>query len=86
MVTADKPLTAAEVWARAQEEGLKSKTFTKRMLKQMRERGHVETVPLGPSGTGKHRVSSFGYLLSGGPAAQAHFAAREAARTAPKKR
>jgi hypothetical protein len=79
LVAADKPLTAAEVWARAQEEGLRSKRFTKQMLQQMKGRGHVQTVALGTSGTGKHRSSNYGYLLAGGPAAEAHLAAREAA-------
>jgi hypothetical protein len=58
---AKRPLTAAEVWAPAEENGLKSKRFMKQMLKQMRLAGQIRTVPLG--GGKKHR--SFGYTILG---------------------
>ena len=73
--TADKPLASAEVWALAEPEGLKSKRFMKQMLKQMRVRGHVETVPL----AGSKKVKSFGYLLPSSPAAAALRTSEQAA-------
>lgn len=67
LVSAEKPLTSAEVWALAEPEGVKSKRFMKQMLAQMRKRQHVKAVPLG--GGKKHK--SFGYLIPGSPAAAA---------------
>lgn len=57
----ESPLTAAEIWAGAEVQGLKSKRFMKQMLKQMRLAGQIRTVPLG--GGKKHR--SFGYTMQG---------------------
>ena len=74
LTAADRPLTSAEVWSLAGEEGLKSKRFAKQMLQQMRQRGHVKTVPMG----GGKKKKSFGYLIPGSAAEEAHVAARTA--------
>lgn len=70
--SADRPLTSAEVWSRAESEGLKSKRFMKQMLAQMRQRGHIRTVPLGAGK--KHK--SFGYFLPGTAAEEVHAASK----------
>jgi hypothetical protein len=50
---------AEQIWQRAEQEGLRSKRFTKMMLQQMKQGGWVKTQPLG--GGKKHR--NFGYKL-----------------------
>ena len=45
MERSDKPLTAAELWEKAEGEGVKSKRFMKQMLQQMKKSGHVMTRP-----------------------------------------
>ena len=70
--SADRPLTSAEVWSIAESEGLKSKRFMKQMLSQMRQRGHIRTVPLGAGK--KHK--SFGYFLPGTAAEEVHAASK----------
>ena len=52
------PRTADALWVEAEKRGLKSKRFMKTMLKQMRERGEVETRAGGTGETsGKAHVS-----------------------------
>jgi len=68
LTTAEKPLTSAEMWTLAEEQGLKSKRFMKQMLQQMKKRGHIKTVAL--VGAGK-KNKSFGYLLPEGSPASA---------------
>eukprot|EP00884_Botryococcus_braunii_P017904 jgi/Botrbrau1/4798/Bobra.0325s0020.1 len=53
---AEEPLTADEVWEKAKGEGLASKNFTKKMLKEMKDWGRVNVKP----GKG----NSFVYRLS----------------------
>ncbi|EIE26010.1 hypothetical protein COCSUDRAFT_52651 [Coccomyxa subellipsoidea C-169] len=53
---ADEPLTTAEIWEAAENEGLKSKRFMKQMLLNMKKARHITARP---SGKGNH----FGYIL-----------------------
>ena len=53
-------MTTDEVWKLAEQEGLKSKRFTKQMLLQMRRRGHVKAVPLPAA---KKQKQQFAFLL-----------------------
>lgn len=39
------PLTSEELWEHAQQNGLKSKRFMKKMLQQMRQNGEISTSP-----------------------------------------
>lgn len=78
LTTAEKPLSSAEMWSLAEEQGLKSKRFMKQMLQQMKKNGHIKTVALGGAGK-KNR--SFGYLLpQGSPASGALTESNTAAR------
>lgn len=43
---ADKPLTSAELWEQASNEGIKSKRFMKQMLQQLKQSGRIKTRPL----------------------------------------
>ena len=54
------PPPAAQVWEAAQQQGLRSKRYTKLMLNELRTAGFVKTQPLG--GPKKHK--SFGYRLN----------------------
>eukprot|EP00887_Chlorella_sp_A99_P002459 scaffold10.g2459.t1 len=55
---ADEPLTSAELWQRAEPEGLKSKRHMKQMLAQLKKGKQLVTRPMGG---GKRK--SYGYAL-----------------------
>lgn len=56
---AENPMTVAEVWENAEEQGVKSKRHMKQMLQQMKKAGGVKTILLQ---TGK-KQKQFGYQL-----------------------
>lgn len=55
----DVPLSSAQVWEVAEQEGLRSKRFTKQLLQQMKQSGLVKTKHL----SGK-KSKTYGYILS----------------------
>lgn len=63
LAEAQEPLNSDELWNLAEKEGLRSKTFMKKMCQQMRKRGHIKTRPIGGGKNRRH-----GYFLPGSAA------------------
>jgi uncharacterized protein (DUF2267 family) len=61
LIAQGPPRTAGELWVEAEKRGMKSKRFMKRMLKQMRDRGEVQTKPPVVRDGGHHVRNSFLY-------------------------